>query len=152
MNGNMLSKKVTKIAENELNECVTISASIESQLAEFKEENEKILMQKDFGLNEPALNKTIRLGYNLLNLITFFTSGEKESRAWTIKNGTLAPQAAGKIHTDFEKGFIRAQTISYKDYIEFNGELGCKEKGRIRLEGKDYKVQDGDVLNFLYNV
>ncbi len=152
INGNLLSEKVAKIAENELNECVTISASIESQLAEFKEEKEKKLMLKDFGLNEPALNKTIRLGYNLLNLITFFTSGEKETRAWTVKNGTLTPQAAGKIHTDFEKGFIRAQTISYKDYIEFNGELGCKEKGRIRLEGKDYKVQDGDVFNFLYNV
>ena len=94
------------------------------------------------GLEEPALNKVIRSGYDILNLLTFFTSGKKETRAWTIINGTLANKAAGKIHTDFEKGFIRAETISYEDYINYNGEVGCREVGKLRQEGKDYIVKD----------
>ena len=106
----------------------------------------------DIGLDEPALKKIINAGYNLLDLITFFTSGPKETRAWTTLNNSTAKNAAGKIHTDFEKGFIRAETISYEDYIEFNGENGCREAGKLRLEGKEYKVKDGDIFNFLFNV
>ena len=104
------------------------------------------------GLRETSLSVLIREGYSLLNLITFFTSGPKESRAWSIKNNTLAPDAAAKIHTDFKKGFIRAEVISYKDFINFNGEANCKEKGKLRLEGKDYLVNDGDIITFRFNV
>ena len=104
------------------------------------------------GLNEPTLNRLIRSGYELLNLISFFTVGPKEAHAWTASNGVKAPQAAGKIHTDFEKGFIRAETISYDDYINFNGENGAKDAGKMRVEGSDYLVQDGDIFNFRFNV
>ena len=103
-------------------------------------------------MQEPGLDRVIRAAYQLLGLQTYFTAGEKEVRAWTIHKGDLAPQAAGVIHTDFERGFIRAQTISYNDYINFKGENGAKEAGKLRVEGKDYVVQDGDVMNFLFNV
>lgn len=103
-------------------------------------------------MHEPGLDRVIRAAYQLLGLQTYFTAGEKEVRAWTIHKGDLAPQAAGVIHTDFERGFIRAQTISYNDYINFKGENGAKEAGKLRVEGKDYVVQDGDVMNFLFNV
>jgi hypothetical protein len=106
----------------------------------------------DLGLEEPGLNRVIRAGYELLNLQTYFTAGVKEVRAWTIPVGATAPQSAGKIHTDFEKGFIRAQTIGFDDYIEYQGESGAKEAGKMRQEGKDYIVKDGDVMNFLFNV
>jgi hypothetical protein len=105
---------------------------------------------RDLGLEEPGLNRLIRAGYGLLNLITYFTVGPKEARAWTIETGTLAPGAAGVIHTDFEKGFIRAETIAYDDFVKYNGEAGAKEAGRMRLEGKEYRVQDGDVLHFRF--
>jgi hypothetical protein len=104
------------------------------------------------GLEEPGLNRLIRAGYHILGLQTYFTAGVKEVRAWTIHKGDTAPQAAGVIHTDFEKGFIRAQTISYADFIACGGEAGAKEKGKMRVEGKEYVVQDGDVMNFLFNV
>jgi ribosome-binding ATPase YchF (GTP1/OBG family) len=104
------------------------------------------------GLHEPGLNRLIRAGYDLLGLQTYFTAGVKEVRAWTIHKGDLAPQAAGVIHTDFEKGFIRAQTIGFDDFIAFKGEQGAKEAGKMRAEGKDYVVKDGDILNFLFNV
>ena len=104
------------------------------------------------GLSEPTLNRLIRSGYELLNLISFFTVGPKEAHAWTASNGVKAPQAAGKIHTDFEKGFIRAETISYNDYINFNGENGAKDAGKMRVEGSDYLVKDGDIFNFRFNV
>ena len=107
---------------------------------------------KDIGLNEPALNKIINAGYNLLDLITFFTSGPKETRAWTTLKNSSAKNAAGKIHTDFEKGFIRAETISYEDFLKYNGEAGSRDAGKLRQEGKDYTVQDGDVMHFLFNV
>ena len=103
------------------------------------------------GLNEPTLNRLIRSGYELLNLISFFTVGPKEAHAWTASNGVKAPQAAGKIHTDFEKGFIRAETVSYEDFIENNGWVNSKTNGKMRLEGKEYIVRDGDVLNFRFN-
>ena len=104
------------------------------------------------GLSEPGLNRLIRQGYDLLELITYFTAGPKEARAWTIQRGTPAPQAAGVIHTDFERGFIRAETISYVDYVELNGEQGARDAGRLRQEGKDYLVHDGDVMLFRFNV
>ena len=104
------------------------------------------------GFEEPGLNRVIRAGYSLLNLETYFTAGVKEVRAWTIKKGSTAPQAAGVIHTDFEKGFIRAEVIAYDDYVALKGEAGAKEKGKMRLEGKEYIVQDGDVMHFRFNV
>ena len=107
---------------------------------------------KDLGLSEPGLDRVIRGGYGLLHLQTYFTAGVKEVRAWTIQKNATAPQAAGVIHTDFERGFIRAQTIAYDDFIQYKGEAGAKEAGKMRAEGKDYVVKDGDVLNFLFNV
>ena len=107
---------------------------------------------EDLGIKQSGLDKLIQASYSLLGLISYLTSGEDETRAWTIKKGTKAPQAAGKIHTDFEKGFIRAQTISFEDFITYKGEQGAKEAGKMRAEGKDYIVKDGDVMNFLFNV
>ena len=142
---------VRGIAETEGAVVVPICAETESELAGMDEADREEFM-KDLGLEEPGLNRVIRAGYKLLGLQSFFTSGGKESRAWTIRVGDTAPKAAGKIHSDFEKGFIRAQTISYEDYIKYNGEAGAREAGRRRSEGKDYVVQDGDVMNFLFNV
>ena len=147
--GNELSKRVEDQARKEGAAFVIISAKIESELSGLEaEERDEFLA--DLGLEEPGLNRLIRAGYGLLDLITYFTCGPKETRAWTIPQGTLAPQAAGVIHTDFEKGFIRAETIAYDDYIELNGEAGAKEKGKMRLEGKEYEVKDGDVLHFRF--
>ena len=113
---------------------------------------DKVELLKDIGLTETTLSKVIVAGYSLLNLNTFFTSGPKESRAWTLKNGLTAPNAAGKIHSDFEKGFIRAETISYQDFFQFNGEQGAKDAGKLRIEGSEYIVKDGDIFNFRFNV
>ena len=109
-------------------------------------------MLSSYGLDEPGLNRVIRAAYKLLGLQTYFTAGEKEVRAWTVKAGATAPQAAGVIHTDFEKGFIRAETIAYDDYIKYKGEAGARDAGRLRLEGKEYRVQEGDILHFRFNV
>jgi hypothetical protein len=133
-------------SENE----IIISAKIESELSELDESDASAMLQ-DLGLDKTGLDRLITASYKLLNLITFLTSGPEETRAWTIENGTRAPQAAGKIHGDFEAGFIRAEVISYEDFIEYKGELGAKEKGVMRLEGKDYVMQDGDVCHFLHN-
>lgn len=130
---------------------VVLCAQIEAELADLEEED-KLAFLADIGLEEPGLNRLIRTGYDLLGLQTYFTAGVKEVRAWTIHKGDTAPQAAGVIHTDFEKGFIRAQTISFDDFITYKGEQGAKEAGKMRAEGKDYVVKDGDVLNFLFNV
>ncbi len=130
---------------------VAICASIEAEIAELCEE-EKGEFMADLGLEEPGLDRVIRAGYELLGLQTYFTAGEKEVRAWTVKIGATAPQGAGVIHTDFERGFIRAEVIGYDDYIANNGESGAKEAGKWRLEGKDYIVQDGDVIHFRFNV
>jgi GTP-binding protein YchF len=127
-----------------------ICASIEAEIVELEDE-EKQLFLSDLGLEEPGLNRLVRAAYQLLGLQTYFTAGPKEVRAWTIHKGDTAPQAAGVIHTDFERGFIRAQTIAYDDFIAGNGEQGAKEAGKMRAEGKDYVVKDGDVLNFLFN-
>ena len=143
--------KVKAIAEQEKAVVVPVCAAIEAELAELDDADRDEFMQ-DLGLTEPGLNRVIRAGYSLLNLQTYFTAGVKEVRAWTISVGDTAPQAAGKIHTDFEKGFIRAQTIAFDDFIKYGGEQGAKEAGKMRSEGKDYIVQDGDIMNFLFNV
>ena len=150
--GNEMSKKVINYASKKNHNAVIVSASIESQIAELKNKEEKLEIIKEMGLNETTLSKVIKSGYSLLDLINYFTCGPKETHSWTIKKNTFAPQAAGKIHTDFEKGFIRAETIAYKDFIEFNGEAGSREAGKLRQEGKDYIVKDGDVMHFLFNV
>ena len=130
---------------------VAVCAAIEAEIADL-DEADKIEFLADLGMEEPGLDRVIRAGYSLLGLQTYFTAGVKEVRAWTIHQGDTAPQAAGVIHTDFERGFIRAQTISYDDFIQFKGEAGAKEAGKMRAEGKEYVVKDGDVLNFLFNV
>jgi ribosome-binding ATPase YchF (GTP1/OBG family) len=130
---------------------VPVCAAIEAELAELEPEEQSAFLQ-DLGLEEPGLNRIIRAAYRLLGLQTYFTAGVKEVRAWTIPVGATAPQAAGVIHSDFERGFIRAQTIAYDDFIQYKGEHGAKEAGKMRAEGKEYVVQDGDVLNFLFNV
>ena len=132
-------------------EVVPVCASIEEELGQL-DEADRAAFLTDMGLQEPGLNRVIRAGYKLLGLRTYFTAGEKEVRAWTIKAGFTAPQSAGVIHTDFEKGFIRAETIAYDDYIRLRGEAGAKAEGKLRLEGKDYIVQEGDVLHFRFNV
>jgi GTP-binding protein YchF len=143
--------QVKEIAASENAVVVAVCAAIESELAELDDEERKEFMA-DMGLDEPGLNRVIRAGYNLLTLETYFTAGEKEVRAWTYPTGSTAPQAAGKIHTDFEKGFIRAEIIGFDHYVEFNGEQGAKDAGKWRLEGKDYIVKDGDVIHFRFNV
>jgi GTP-binding protein YchF len=143
--------KVRDIAAKENAVVVPVCAEIESEIAEL-EDDEREEFMADLGIEEPGLNRVIRSGYDLLNLQTYFTAGEKEVRAWTIPVGATAPQSAGKIHTDFEKGFIRAEVIGYDDYITCNGESGAKEAGKKRSEGKDYIVKDGDVIHFLFNV
>jgi hypothetical protein len=147
--GNALSDAVRQRAENEGAGVVIISAKIESELVELEAEERQSYLS-DLGLEEPGLNRLIREGYRLLDLLTYFTAGPKEARAWTIERGTRAPQAAGVIHTDFEKGFIRAETIAYDDYVELGGEAGARDAGKLRLEGKDYVVKDGDVLHFRF--
>tara|TARA_B110000438_G_C15816736_1_gene652311 strand:- start:604 stop:1704 length:1101 start_codon:yes stop_codon:yes gene_type:complete len=152
LKGNKFSELVRQKANTENNNIVIVSAAIESQIAEFQSESEKIELLKDLGLSETTLKKVINAGYSILNLITYFTCGPKETRAWTIKVGTSAPKAAGRIHTDFEKGFIRAETIAYEDYLKFGGETASRDAGKLRQEGKEYIVKDGDVMHFLFNV
>jgi GTP-binding protein YchF len=132
-------------------EVVAICAAIEEELSQLEDADRDEFL-KDLGLDEPGLNRVIRAGYKLLGLQTYFTAGEKEVRAWQVRAGSTAPQAAGVIHTDFERGFIRAETVAYDDFIKFKGEQGAKEAGRLRLEGKDYLVKEGDVLHFRFNV
>ncbi|WP_299598839.1 redox-regulated ATPase YchF [uncultured Microbulbifer sp.] len=142
---------VAAIAAEENAVLVPICNKLESEIAEL-DDDEKAEFLEELGMEEPGLNRVIRAGYNLLSLHTYFTAGVKEVRAWTIPQGATAPQAAGKIHTDFEKGFIRAEVVSYDDFIANNGEAGAKEAGKWRLEGKDYVVVDGDVVHFRFNV
>ncbi|MET0255884.1 MAG: redox-regulated ATPase YchF [Luteibacter sp.] len=132
-------------------EVVAICAAIEEELSQLEDADRDEFL-KDLGLDEPGLNRVIRAGYKLLGLQTYFTAGEKEVRAWQVRAGSTAPQAAGVIHTDFERGFIRAETVAYDDFIKFKGEQGAKEAGRLRLEGKEYLVKEGDVLHFRFNV
>ena len=150
-NGNDFTKKIFDKAKTENCDSIIISGSIESEIA-MLDETEKKEFLKDLNLEESGLNRLIRTGFNLLDLITFFTVGPKETRAWTIKNNSTAPEAAGIIHTDFQKGFIRAETISYDDYLNFKSEQAVKDAGRMRVEGADYIVKDGDVFHFRFNV
>ena len=142
---------VQKVAVVEGSECVAICAAIEAELVELDAEERGAYLE-ELGPEEPGLNRVIRAAYHLLGLQTFFTAGPKEVRAWTVGIGSTAPRAAGVIHTDFEKGFIRAEVISFDDYIRYRGEAGAREAGKLRLEGKDYVVQDGDVMHFRFNV
>ena len=152
INGNQHSKQVETYSNEKNLDCMKISAKIESEISSFKLESEKTEFLESLGLQETSLSRLISKGYEILDLITFFTSGPKESRAWSIKKGTFAPDAGAKIHTDFKTGFIKAEVISYEDFVKFNGEAKCKENGRLKLEGKEYIVNDGDVITFRFNV
>ncbi len=148
--GNAHSAAVEAKAAAEGASCVIICAAIEAEIAQLDDAEEQAAFLDDLGLEETGLARVIRAGYGLLGLLTFFTAGPKEARAWTVHDGATAPQAAGRIHTDFEKGFIRAETIGFDDYIACDGETGAKEKGKMRLEGKDYLVKDGDIMLFRF--
>jgi GTP-binding protein YchF len=148
---NPLLEKVKAFADKEGAMVVPLCAALEAEIAQLDDDEKKEFLD-DLGLDEPGLNRVVRAGYKLLNLFTYFTAGVKEVRAWTIPAGASAPQAAGVIHTDFEKGFIRAEVISYQDFIANKGEQGAKDAGKWRLEGKDYIVKDGDVMHFRFNV
>jgi len=149
--GNALSAKVAEKAKAEGAASVVISAAIEAEIATLPEEERQAFLS-DLGLEETGLNRMIHAAYALLGLITFYTAGPKESRAWTVRDGARAPEAAGEIHSDFERGFIRAETIAYDDYVRFGGEAGARDAGKLRSEGKEYAVQDGDVMLFRFNV
>lgn len=149
--GNKYVRMLEKAAQADGDSVVIIAGAIEQELSSLDKDEQREFLE-DMGMSEPGLNRLIKAGYELLNLQTFFTVGEKETKAWTITRGTKAPGAAGKIHTDFERGFIRAEVISYDDYVACNGESGAKEKGRMRSEGKEYVVADGDTILFRFNV
>jgi GTP-binding protein YchF len=148
---NPLLDKVRSLAATDGSEVVPVCAAMEAEIAEL-DDADKADFLKDMGLTEPGLNRVIRAGYKLLGLETYFTAGEKEVRAWTVHQGSTAPQAAGVIHTDFEKGFIRAEVVAYEDFIKYKGEAGAREAGKWRLEGKEYVVHEGDVMHFRFNV
>lgn len=150
--GNTYTKAFAEAVADENAEVILISAGIEADIIELDDLEERMEFLQDMGLNEPGVNRLIRSCYKLLNLITYFTAGEKEVRAWTIKEGTKAPQAAGVIHTDFEKGFIRAEVIQYDTYVELGSESAVKDAGKLGVEGKEYVVKDGDVMHFRFNV
>jgi ribosome-binding ATPase len=143
--------RVRARAAEEGAEVVPVCAAIEEELGQL-DDADKAAFLADMGLSEPGLDRVIRAGYRLLGLQTYFTAGEKEVRAWTVRTGATAPQAAGVIHTDFERGFIRAETIAYDDFVRYKGESGARDAGRLRLEGKEYVVREGDVLHFRFNV
>jgi GTP-binding protein YchF len=142
---------VERLAAAEGAPVVAVCAAIEAEIADMSVEDKAVFLA-DMGMSEPGLNRVISAAYRLLGLLTYFTAGPKEVRAWTVRRGATAPQSAGVIHTDFEKGFIRAEVIAYDDYVKYKGEQGAKEAGRMRLEGKEYVVQDGDVMHFRFNV
>ena len=146
-----LLKRVEEYAAQETAPVVPVSAALEAQIADMPDEDKQLFLE-DLGMDEPGLNRVVRAAYQLLGLQTYFTAGPKEVRAWTVRAGATAPQAAGVIHTDFERGFIRAEVASYDDFVSCGGEQGAKEKGKLRLEGKDYMVRDGDVIHFRFNV
>ncbi len=150
--GNKFVDALKEHVKNENAQVVVISAAIEAQIAELETEEDRKVFLEEYGLTESGLNKLIRASYSLLDLITYFTAGEKEVRAWTIKKGWKAPQAAGVIHTDFEKGFIRAEVIKLADFQKYKSEAGCKEAGKMAVEGKEYTVADGDIMHFRFNV
>ncbi len=150
--GNKFSDALIEAVKNEGNEVIVMTNAIEAQIAEFDNPDDKQMFMEEYKMTEPALDRLIHLTYKLLNLSTYFTAGVQEVRAWTIHHGWKAPQAASVIHTDFEKGFIKAEVIAYNDYITYKTEAACRENGKLRIEGKEYVVQDGDVMHFRFNV
>jgi len=152
LTGNKYSDALVKAANEEGAQVIVMNNSIEAQISELETAEDKELFLSEYGLTEPGLNRLIQSTYTLLNLITYFTAGVQEVRAWTIHRGWKAPQAASVIHTDFEKGFIKAEVIAYKDYVQYKTEAACRDNGRLRIEGKEYVVQDGDVMHFRFNV
>jgi len=148
--GNPHLERVREFAAKESAPVVAVCAKVEAEIADLADEDKEVFLA-DMGMHEPGLNRVIRAGYELLGLLTYFPAGPKEARAWTVPKGATAPQAAGVIHTDFEKGFIRAETIAYDDYVTLNGEAGARDAGKLRLEGKEYVVADGDVMHFRFN-
>jgi hypothetical protein len=150
--GNKYSEALIVAAHAEGSEVIVMNNTIEAQISEMEAQEDKELFLSEYGLKEPGLNRLIRAAYTLLDLATYFTAGVQEVRAWTIQKGWKAPQAASVIHTDFEKGFIKAEVIAYNDFIAFGGESGARDKGKLRIEGKEYVVQDGDVMHFRFNV
>lgn len=152
ISGNVYVEQLKDAVKEENAEVIVLCAAIESQIAEFEDPEEKAIFLSEYGLEESGLNKLISAAYRLLDLITYFTAGVQEVRAWTIKKGWKAPQAAGVIHTDFERGFIKAEVIKLQDYEKFKTEAGCRENGKIAIEGKEYSVKDGDIMHFRFNV
>ncbi|MGH2553073.1 MAG: redox-regulated ATPase YchF [Chitinophagaceae bacterium] len=150
--GNKYSTALIELVKNEKAEVIIMNNNIEAQIAEMENPDDRQLFMDEYKMTEPALDRLIHSAYKLLNLYTFFTAGVQEVRAWTIHEGWKAPQAAGVIHTDFEKGFIKAEVISYDDYLQYGSEAACREAGKLRIEGKDYVVKDGDVMHFRFNV
>ncbi|KXK42634.1 MAG: GTP-binding protein YchF [Bacteroidetes bacterium OLB11] len=150
--GNSFSEKLIEKVSEENSIVVVMNNSIEAQISEMENEEDKQMFLEEYSLTEPALNRLIRHAYSLLNLITYFTAGVQEVRAWTIHVGWKAPQAASVIHTDFEKGFIKAEVIAYEDFVQYGSEAACKDVGKLRIEGKEYVVQDGDLMHFRFNV
>jgi ribosome-binding ATPase len=150
--GNEYSRKLQEMADKEGSQMIVMNNSIEAQISEMDDPDDKALFMEEYHMEEPALHRLIRSVYKLLKLQTYFTAGEKEVRAWTIEAGWKAPQAASVIHTDFEKGFIKAEVISFDDFVKYGSEAACRENGRLRIEGKEYLVKDGDVMHFRFNV
>jgi hypothetical protein len=150
--GNKFSEMLKEAVTKEGAELIVMCNNIEAQIAEMEAEEDKQMFMEEYNMTEPALNRLIRTTYKLLNLDTYFTAGVQEVRAWTIHKGWKAPQAASVIHTDFEKGFIKAEVIAYEDFVKYGSEAACRENGRLRIEGKEYLVKDGDVMHFRFNV
>lgn len=150
--GNKFSAALIEAVKNEGNEVIIMTNAIEAQIAEFENPDDKAMFMEEYKMVEPALDRLIHSTYKLLNLSTYFTAGVQEVRAWTIHQGWKAPQAASVIHTDFEKGFIKAEVIAYEDFIQYKSEAACRENGKLRIEGKEYVVKDGDVMHFRFNV
>ncbi|WP_409966639.1 Ribosome-binding ATPase YchF [Mycovorax composti] len=150
--GNKFSEALKKVADDEGAEMIVMNNSIEAQIAEMEDADDKAMFMEEYQMKEPALNRLIRSTYKLLGLKTYFTAGVQEVRAWTFHNGWKAPQCAGVIHSDFEKGFIKAEVISYEDFMQYKSEAACREAGKLRIEGKEYIVQDGDIMHFRFNV
>ena len=150
--GNTYSEKLVEVAKEENAQVIIMTNAIEAQIAEFENPEDKQMFMEEYKMEEPALDRLIHSAYKLLNLSTYFTAGVQEVRAWTIHKGWKAPQAAGVIHTDFEKGFIKAEVIAYNDFLQYKSEAACRENGKLRIEGKEYLVQDGDVMHFRFNV
>ncbi len=150
--GNKFSDALKEAVAQEGNEVIVMTNAIEAQIAEFEDGDDKAMFMEEYKMTEPALDRLIHSTYKLLNLSTYFTAGVQEVRAWTIEHGWKAPQAAGVIHTDFERGFIKAEVIAYNDFVQYKSEAACRDNGRLRIEGKEYLVQDGDVMHFRFNV